>query len=58
VLCADGRRTVNLPPRARVEVVGGRTPLRLIRLRPGPFTDRLVEKFELPVQGWRGPSTG
>ncbi|MFD0206939.1 NAD kinase [Saccharothrix carnea] len=56
VLCADGRRTVNLPPGARVEVVGGSTPLRLVRLRPGPFTDRLVEKFELPVQGWRGPS--
>ncbi|QQQ74730.1 NAD kinase [Saccharothrix sp. 6-C] len=56
VLCADGRRTVNLPPGARVEVVGGSMPLRLVRLRPGPFTDRLVEKFELPVQGWRGPS--
>jgi NAD+ kinase len=56
VLCADGRRTIDLPPGSRVEVVGGSTPLRLIRLRPGPFTDRLVEKFELPVQGWRGPS--
>ncbi|MFD7659452.1 NAD kinase [Actinosynnema sp. NPDC059797] len=56
VLSADGRRTVDLPPGARVEVVGGSVPLRLIRLRQGPFTDRLVEKFELPVQGWRGPS--
>jgi NAD+ kinase len=56
VLCADGRRTYELPPGARVEVVGGRMPLRLIKLREGPFTDRLVEKFSLPVQGWRGPS--
>ena len=23
-------------------------------LRPRPFTDRLVAKFELPVDGWRG----
>ncbi|MDQ2587824.1 MULTISPECIES: NAD kinase [Saccharothrix] len=56
VLTADGRRTIDLPAGARVEVVGGSTPLRLIKLRQGPFTDRLVEKFELPVQGWRGPS--
>ncbi|GAA3852838.1 NAD kinase [Saccharothrix violaceirubra] len=56
VLCADGRRTVELPPGARVEVVGSPTPLRLIRLRDGVFTDRLVEKFSLPVQGWRGPA--
>ncbi|WP_433263107.1 NAD kinase [Actinosynnema sp. CS-041913] len=58
VLCADGRRMVELPAGARVEVVGGSTPLRLVRLREGPFTDRLVEKFSLPVQGWRGPSAG
>ncbi|MBP2338041.1 NAD kinase [Saccharothrix coeruleofusca] len=58
VLCADGRRTVELPPGARVEVAGGSTPLRLVRLRQGPFADRLVEKFSLPVQGWRGPAAG
>jgi NAD+ kinase len=55
VLCCDGRRTFVLPPGARVEVVGGEIPARLVRLRQGPFTDRLVEKFELPVQGWRSP---
>jgi NAD+ kinase len=53
VLCCDGRRTFVLPPGARVEVVGGTKPTRLVRLREGPFTDRLVQKFELPVQGWR-----
>ena len=28
-------------------------PVRLARLSHGGFTDRLVEKFRLPVQGWR-----
>ncbi len=55
VLCCDGRRTFVLPPGARVEVAGGDIPARLVKLRQGPFTDRLVEKFELPVQGWRSP---
>lgn len=55
VLCCDGRRTVELPAGARVEVVRGVTPVRLVRLHDQPFTDRLVRKFELPVQGWRGP---
>jgi NAD+ kinase len=26
----------------------------LARLHTAPFTDRLVAKFDLPVQGWRG----
>jgi NAD+ kinase len=53
VLCCDGRRTFVLPAGARVDVVGGTKPTRLVRLREGPFTDRLVHKFGLPVQGWR-----
>ena len=53
VLCCDGRRTYDLPPGSRVEVAGGEVPLRLARLRGEPFTDRLVQKFGLPVQGWR-----
>lgn len=55
VLCCDGRRIFALPAGARIEVVRGATPIRLVRLRDRPFTDRLVRKFELPVQGWRGP---
>jgi len=54
VLWCDGRRTVDLPPGARIEVRRGRTPVRLVRLHDSPFTDRLVAKFELPVAGWRG----
>ena len=64
VLWCDGRRAVDLPPGARVEVRRGAQPVLLARLR-GPdagagtnigasFTDRLVAKFGLPVAGWRG----
>jgi NAD+ kinase len=54
VLWADGRRTVDLPQGARIEVRRGHTPVRLVRLHEKPFTDRLVAKFDLPVEGWRG----
>jgi len=54
VLWCDGRRAFDLPPGARIEVTKGRQPLRLVRLHQAPFTDRLVAKFGLPVQGWRG----
>jgi NAD+ kinase len=29
--------------------------VRLARLRKSTFTNRLVKKFSLPVDGWRGP---
>ena len=65
VLWCDGRRKVNLPAGARIEVRRGARPVLLARLRdPGAeangayssvtFTDRLVHKFGLPVSGWRG----
>lgn len=54
VLWCDGRRTVDLPAGARVEVRRGSKPVRLARLHRPPFTDRLVAKFALPVEGWRG----
>jgi NAD+ kinase len=56
VLWCDGRRTVDLPPGARIEVRRGARPVRLVRLQQAPFTDRLVAKFDLPVEGWRGAS--
>lgn len=54
VLWCDGRRAVDLPPGARVEVCRSAEPVRLARLTRSPFTDRLVAKFDLPVEGWRG----
>jgi len=55
VLWCDGRRTHDLPPGARVEVRRSPRPVRVARLKDAPFTDRLVAKFRLPVDGWRGP---
>ncbi|MFE9256947.1 NAD kinase [Streptomyces sp. NPDC006879] len=54
VLWCDGRRTLQLPAGARVEVRRGSVPVRLARLHHASFTDRLVAKFALPVSGWRG----
>jgi NAD+ kinase len=54
VLWCDGRRTVELPPGARVEARRSEVPVRLARLNLTPFPDRLVTKFGLPVAGWRG----
>ncbi len=58
VMWCDGRRRVELSPGAGVEVRRGASPVVLARL-PGKsgstgFTNRLVEKFGLPVTGWRG----
>jgi len=39
----DGRRAVDLPPGARIEVHRSEQPVRLARLSHGGFTDRLVE---------------
>jgi NAD+ kinase len=55
VLWCDGRRGIDVEPGARVVASRSAAPLRLARLHPGPFTDRLVQKFALPVTGWRGP---
>jgi len=54
VLWCDGRRLVELPAGARVEITRHATPVRLARVHTAPFTDRLVAKFDLPVEGWRG----
>ncbi|MFC5730976.1 MULTISPECIES: NAD kinase [Nocardioides] len=54
VLWCDGRRSVDLPPGARIEVSRGLRPVRLVRLHQAPFADRLVAKFGLSVEGWRG----
>ena len=66
VMWCDGRRRFDLPPGSRVEVRRGSLPVLLARVHGpepaadgappvgAPFTDRLVAKFALPVEGWRG----
>ena len=56
ILWCDGRRSHDLAPGARVVVRRSDRPVRLARLHPAQFTDRLVRKFRLPVEGWRGPA--
>ncbi|MEO8329997.1 MAG: NAD kinase [Candidatus Nanopelagicales bacterium] len=53
VLWADGRRSVSLPTSAKIIMTRSEQPVRLARLHQTPFTERLVAKFALPVQGWR-----
>ena len=56
VVTCDGRRTRQLPAGGRVELRAGELPVRLAHVHPISFTERLVRKFELPVEGWRGRS--
>ncbi len=54
VLACDGRRTHPVGHGSRVEVRRGEVPVLLARRHDTDFTDTLVRKFALPVQGWRG----
>ncbi|QGQ19550.1 NAD kinase [Cellulomonas sp. JZ18] len=54
VVTCDGRRQLELDRGARLEVRVSDQPVRFARLNPAPFTTRLVQKFDLPVVGWRG----
>lgn len=54
ILTCDGRRDTTVPPGSRVEVTALDRPIRFARLHSADFTDRLVAKFHLPVDGWRG----
>jgi NAD+ kinase len=54
VMWCDGRRTHPLAPGDRVEVRRSDEPVLLARLHATSFTARLVAKFALPIDGWRG----
>lgn len=56
VLWCDGRRTHTLAPGARITARRSGTPVRLAHTHSGPFSERLVQKFSLPTEGWRGTS--
>lgn len=54
VLSADGRRMLDVVGGSRIEVRRAQQPIKFARIITAPFTDRLVAKFDLPVEGWRG----
>lgn len=54
VIGMDGRRTFRLEPGYRVESSLSHQSVRFARFKETPFADRLVSKFQLPVEGWRG----
>ena len=58
VMWCDGRRRTELPVGSVIEVRRASKPLRLARIDAAVFTDRLVRKFHLPVEGWRGGGAG
>lgn len=55
MITADGYRHQVFPADHRITIRPTRLPVLLARLADSPFTDRLVAKFRLPIDGWRGP---
>ena len=53
-IVSDGLRNIESSVGSRIEIRRGQEPIQLARLAAAPFTDRLVAKFRLPVEGWRG----
>lgn len=54
VLSADGLRKFQLLEGDRVILTSEKSFIFLAHIDNAPFTDRLVAKFKLPVDGWRG----
>lgn len=54
LLSADGLRRSALKEGNRISLTASSNSVRLAHLDDSPFTDRLVAKFKLPVEGWRG----
>ncbi|MCX6430260.1 MAG: hypothetical protein NTX12_04720 [Actinobacteria bacterium] len=54
LLSADSRRKFQLIQGDRVVMTRDRETVRLAHLKEILFTDRLVAKFKLPIEGWRG----
>jgi len=54
MLSADALREFPLIVGDRVKITGDDSVILLAHVQPTLFTDRLVAKFKLPVEGWRG----
>ena len=55
-LTADGRRSFDLFPGMRIEITKSNDYVHLARMGNKSFSQTLVKKFQLPVEGWRGNS--
>jgi NAD+ kinase len=53
-LSADALRKIELQKNDRIEITKSSEHVVLAHLKSTIFTDRLVAKFKLPVEGWRG----
>jgi NAD+ kinase len=54
LLSADGFRRTELKVGDRVVLTRDDSRIHLAHIENSPFSDRLVAKFKLPVEGWRG----
>ena len=54
LLSADGFRRTELLAGDRILITRDVSTVSLAHIEHSPFTDRLVAKFKLPVEGWRG----
>jgi len=55
-LSADALRKVSLIENDYVSITRDQFSVKLAHVKPTTFTDRLVAKFKLPIEGWRGES--
>ena len=53
-LNADGIRRTKLQKNDRIVLTSDKEDILLAHIKPATFTDRIVAKFKLPVEGWRG----
>ena len=53
-LNADGIRRMKLEKNDRIILTNDKEDVLLAHIKSATFTDRLVAKFKLPVEGWRG----
>jgi NAD+ kinase len=54
LLSADALRKLPLHAGDRVLITKDDSVIKLAHIKPTLFSDRLVAKFKLPVEGWRG----
>ena len=56
-ISSDGLRQTELIAGDRIVLTKDNQQIQLAYINGGEFTDRLVAKFKLPIEGWRGESS-